>query len=62
MFRLSPLKKRRIKRKIRRIQRKVSLFWHEWGLSEQDFFNLIALLAMFCSLYDLYLVLAVFYQ
>lgn len=62
MFKLSPLRKRKIKRAVRRFKRKVKRFWNEWGISKQDFFNLITLLAMFTSLFSLYTVLALFYQ
>ena len=62
MFRLTPLRKRKIKRAVRKFKRKARLFWNEWGISKQDFFNLIALLAMFSSLFALYIVLSPFYQ
>ena len=45
--------KRKVSRKVRTLKRVFKTFWKEWGITKQDFNDIIACLSLFGMLYIL---------
>lgn len=44
---------RKVKRKVRTLKRVFKIFWKEWGVTKQDFNDIIACLSLFGMIYML---------
>ena len=44
---------RKVKRKVRMLKRAFRDFWKEWGITKQDFNDIIACLSLFVMIYML---------
>lgn len=47
---------RKVKRKVRMFKRAFRAFWKEWGITKQDFNDIIAFLSLFGMLYMIALI------
>ena len=45
--------KRKVRRKVRTLKRVFKTFWKEWGITKQDFNDIIACLSLFGMIYML---------
>lgn len=45
--------RRKVKRKVRTFKRVFKTFWKEWGITKQDFNDIIACLSLFGMIYML---------